>query len=122
MVDVTQADRDAAAKAWEQAALADLYHDPRCIGPEFGPEPHDAEGILAQAFAAHAARAREEGYRDGIEAAAKAMEADAMLCDCNARSEGECACGAWDDWKTVPVQRMVELVRALDPAKIAGGE
>ena len=24
------------------------------------------------------------------------MRADAQLCDCLAREEGECACGAWD--------------------------
>lgn len=54
---------------------------------------------------------------EGVEAAAKALEADAMLCDCHAYEEDECACGAWCEWKTVPMYRAVEIVRGL----IAGG-
>jgi hypothetical protein len=48
-----------------------------------------------------------------LDMAADALEADAELCDCFARSEGECACGAWDDYKTAPVENMVALVRQL---------
>lgn len=48
-----------------------------------------------------------------LEEAAKALEDDAKLCDCHARSEGECACGAWSDYKIVPMERAVDLVRAL---------
>ena len=59
------------------------------------------------------ARHREAARRDAIEEAARALEADAKLCDCHARSEGECACGAWCEWKTVPMHRAVEIVRAL---------
>ncbi len=32
-------------------------------------------------------------------------------CDCFARSEGECACGAWDDHKTKP---LLEIATALE--------
>ena len=31
-------------------------------------------------------------------------------CDCSARSEGECACGAWDDYKTWPLERVWEWI------------
>ena len=48
-----------------------------------------------------------------LEDAAKALEADAKLCDCYAREESECGCGAWSDYKTVPMERAVALVRAL---------
>lgn len=48
-----------------------------------------------------------------LEDAAKALEADAKLCDCYAREESECGCGAWNDYKTVPMERAVALVRAL---------
>lgn len=34
------------------------------------------------------------------------------LCDCFARSEGECACGAWDDYKTVPLERIWAAIEA----------
>ena len=53
------------------------------------------------------------GYEAGVEAAAKALEADAKLCDCAALEERECACGAWDDYKSIPSARAVEIVRAL---------
>lgn len=53
------------------------------------------------------------GYEAGVEAAAKALEADAKKCDCFARMEVECGCGAWDDYKSITSQRAVQIVRAL---------
>jgi hypothetical protein len=53
------------------------------------------------------------GYKDGVEAAAVALEAYAKRCDCSARNEDECACGAWDDYKSITSARAVEIVRAL---------
>ena len=52
-------------------------------------------------------------FNAGIEAAAKALEADAKKCDCFARNEGECGCGAWCEWKSITSQRAIEIVRAL---------
>jgi hypothetical protein len=52
-------------------------------------------------------------FNAGIEAAAKALEDDAKKCDCFARNEGECGCGAWCEWKSISSARAVELVRAL---------
>jgi hypothetical protein len=34
------------------------------------------------------------------------------LCDCHARSEGECGCGAWNDYKTWPLERVWEAIEA----------
>jgi hypothetical protein len=65
--------------------------------------------------------AEQRGAERMKEAAAKALEEDSKLCDCFARSEGECACGAWSDYKTVPVARTVDIVRALDARKIGTG-
>jgi len=48
-----------------------------------------------------------------IEECAKALEADAKQCDCFARNEGECGCGAWCEWKSITSARAVEIVRAL---------
>jgi hypothetical protein len=53
------------------------------------------------------------GYEAGVEAAAKALKADAKLCDCAALEANECACGAWDDYKSITSARAVEIVRAL---------
>jgi hypothetical protein len=55
----------------------------------------------------------QSGYDAGIEAAVKALEADAVKCDCAALEERECACGAWADYKTITSARAVEIVRAL---------
>lgn len=53
------------------------------------------------------------GYDAGVEAAVKALEADARLCDCAALEERECSCSAWDDYKSITSARAVEIVRAL---------
>jgi hypothetical protein len=55
----------------------------------------------------------QSGYEAGIEAAINALEADAKKCDCFARNEGECGCGAWCEWKSITSARAVEIVRAL---------
>ena len=53
------------------------------------------------------------GYEAGVEACAVALEYDARKCDCFARNEGECGCGAWCEWKSITSQRAIEIVRAL---------
>ena len=57
------------------------------------------------------------GYEAGVEAAAKALEDDAMKCDCFAFEEDECACGAWNDYKDISSARAVEIVRELKEVK-----
>ena len=69
----------------------------------------DDQEAIAKAFARH----RQRGYDAGIEAAAKALEADARICDCAALEANECACGAWDDYKSITSARAVEIVREL---------
>ena len=59
----------------------------------------------------------QKGFNSGVEEAAKALEADAMKCDCAALEERECACGAWNDYKTLTSTRAVEIVRALQELK-----
>lgn len=51
--------------------------------------------------------------KEAIEECAKALEADARLCDCAALEARECGCGAWDDYKSISSARAVEIVRAL---------
>ena len=59
----------------------------------------------------------QSGYDAGIEAAAKALEADAKKCDCAALEANECACGAWDGYKGIRSERAVEIVRAVKGSK-----
>jgi hypothetical protein len=61
----------------------------------------------------------QSGYDAGIEAAAKALETDAKKCDCFARNEGECGCGAWCEWKSITSARAIEIVRALAKSPLA---
>lgn len=60
-----------------------------------------------------AQRHRQNGFDAGIEAAANALETDAKKCDCFARNEGECGCGAWCEWKSITSARAIEIVRAI---------
>lgn len=71
-----------------------------------------AERIL-KALAPIIDRHRQAGVQQGLDMAAAALESDAKLCDCHARSEGECACGAWCEWKSITSARAVEIVRKL---------
>lgn len=32
------------------------------------------------------------------------------ICDCHARCETECGCGAWDDWKTKPLLEIADAI------------
>lgn len=58
--------------------------------------------------------ARSDALREAvIEECAKALEADAMKCDCAALEERECGCGAWCEWKSITSARAVEIVRSL---------
>ena len=38
------------------------------------------------------------------------LRAENGTCDCFARSEGECACGAWDDYKTKPLCNIADAI------------
>lgn len=84
MVEVTQADKAEAIRYW-------------------GNDNPPVE--LQAAFARHRIAALEE--------AARHFEEDAGLCDCFARSEGECACGAWYERKTYDADRIAASIRAL---------
>ena len=88
---------------------------------------------LSESFERVAKVAEERAaFNAGIEASAKALEADAIKCDCAALEERECACGAWNDYKTITSARAAEIVRALKNVpppegdggqqRIAGGE
>jgi hypothetical protein len=66
--------------------------------------------------------AKLRGVALGIEAAAKWVKADAQVCDCDAHSESECACGAWCEWKTVPMFAVIAGLEALDPAAIIAAQ
>lgn len=59
--------------------------------------------------------AYERGRREERAAIIKKVTDDAGQCDCSAREEGECACGAWCDWKMVPMYRVIEIINGEVP-------
>ena len=71
------------------------------------------EGCCGSKRCLYPAAEWQAGYKAGVEAAAKALEADAKLCDCAALEDRECACGAWDDYKSITSARAVEIVFTL---------
>ena len=97
---VTQTDRDAAA------AYMQLVRSTRWSVDGILSGGCDTTSVV-QAFAAHRIAA-EAAQR---ERDAQLIEADAKLCDCSAHSEGECACGAWCESKTITSARAAEIIR-----------
>ena len=72
---------------------------------------------LSESFERVAKVAEERAaFNAGVEAAANALQDDAKKCDCFARNEGECGCGAWCEWKSITSARAVEIVRSLGKA------
>lgn len=100
----------------------DLWSDEICafVDAAFetvGRNPSDHEEAIAYRRAILAALCQptqSDAMREAvIGECAKALEADAKLCDCFARNEGECGCGAWCEWKSITSQRAIEIVRAV---------
>ena len=57
-----------------------------------------------------AAVAYSEGYQQAIADVVEWLHREIGQCDCFARSETECACGAWDDYKTWPLERTAQEI------------
>ena len=128
---VTQADEDAADALYNLVSdCQDKYEDwqlafarhriaerERCAQPTQS-DDNFHKLALSESFERVAKVAEERAaFNAGIEAAAKALEADAMKCDCAAREERECGCGAWCEWKSITSARAVEIVRAVKESK-----
>lgn len=108
MTEVTQADRDAAANFMVPSAggwFAAHGKQHQC--------DNETMRHLARAFARHRHTAMLEGARLMQEALMQGIKADAVQCDCFARSEEECACGAWDDYKMKPLLELADAIEAL---------
>lgn len=72
--------------------------------------PDDCEELqkIARHRLSGEAQARAAGERAGLEKAAAWLKADAKRCDCSALEDRECACGAWDDYKTVAMTDLID--------------
>lgn len=79
---------------------------------DFRITPYDGAIPVSEADA-QAEKAVENYTKAVVEQCAQALEADAIKCDCAALEDRECACGAWDDYKSITSARAAEIVRAL---------
>ncbi len=52
----------------------------------------------------------ERGRREAVRDVLKFIIDDSKTCDCFAYEEGECACGAWSDWKSVPLTPLIDRI------------
>lgn len=102
--EVTQADRDAAHE-WmrgQSTGLRMMMVKPRGLYEAFARHRLQAKASkdteIQQAVAAEVAQI------------VAGLKSENGQCDCSARSEGECACGAWDDYKTWPLERVWEWI------------
>ena len=105
MTDITQADREAAAQNILRRLIAQHggelpWMDASTMSMRMGEQDNHPE---VQAFATHRIAERERLIA--------LIEADAKTCDCFARSDGECACGAWDDYKQVSLARVIDILK-----------
>ena len=86
--------------------------------PDFGESASDYATSIElpdtiTALQAEVARLREEKDAATQEAERRIVEwlrEEAMLCDCFAREESECACGAWDDYKQVSISTIIDAI------------
>lgn len=65
------------------------------------------------------AAARPVIEREATAAIVAYLRDDNGRCDCSARSAGECACGAWDDYKQLPLEVIADRIERGEhlPAK-----
>lgn len=92
-VEITDGDREAAASVAVLAEMRELILSGRA--------DHHAEPW---------ARRRMAVYQAAIADVVEWLRKENGLCDCFARAETECACGAWDDYKQWSLDRTADEI------------
>jgi hypothetical protein len=69
---------------------------------------------VPDAYAEAQRNGEETGQRRATAAIVAWLRVDNGRCDCSARSEGECACGAWSDYKQLPLEVIADRIEAGD--------
>lgn len=78
------------------------------------PDPDPCwKGAIPEAKAAIAALDAARG--DRVAQVVEWLRKENGLCDCHARCETECGCGAWDDWKTKPLLEIADAIERGEP-------
>ena len=66
-------------------------------------------------FAQAAIAALDAARGDQVARVVEWLRKENGLCDCHARCETECGCGAWDDWKTKPLLQIADAIERGEP-------
>lgn len=66
-------------------------------------------------FALAAIAALDAARGDPVARVVEWLRKENGLCDCHARCETECGCGAWDDWKTKPLLEIADAIERGEP-------
>ncbi len=90
--------------------------NPDEIMPNDGPRWCYYVGGAQAAISALAAIAALDAARgDRVAQVVEWLRKENGLCDCHARCETECGCGAWDDWKTKPLLEIADAIERGEP-------
>ena len=55
---------------------------------------------------------RATGYQAAVKDIVAWLRIEQNTCDCSAHCANECACGAWDEWKTVAIEPVIDRLEA----------
>lgn len=66
-------------------------------------------------FAQAAIAALDAARGDPVARVVEWLRRENGLCDCHARCETECGCGACDDWKTKPLLQIADAIERGEP-------
>ena len=70
---------------------------------------------MCEDFAQAAIAALDAAREDRVAQVVEWLRKENGLCDCHARCETECGCGAWDDWKTKPLLEIADAIERGEP-------
>ena len=119
MAEVTETDRKNAEAEWDHL-LNKTFSRAMAIEhlAQWGVAHREAERERAKL---DIATAFDCGHKEGVEAERQAvvdwLKAENGLCDCFAREENECICGAWDGYKTKPRRYIADAIEHGDHRK-----
>ena len=91
------------------SAVINDYHTTRLA--DVSPVDH----ILSKPRTQAAIAALDAARGDPVAQVVEWLRKENGICDCHARCETECGCGAWDDWKTKPLLQIADQIEQGEP-------
>ena len=95
-----------------QAVARAICDDAGCIWDD---DPNTPARLEWSRAAKAAIAALDAAREDRVAQVVEWLRKENGLCDCHARCETECGCGAWDDWKTKPLLEIADAIERGEP-------